>query len=337
MHRLAIVLLMLGIAAGCSDSTRSNAPGAPSSSRGPVVSAEAPAVPEGLMTEWIAFRKAFGLRTDEAWIRRVAVDPTANRDGVPLLPSEIAELQERIDAGQRLQPAIDAYGATVVTDWAGSFVAEGQLIALFTRNTEQHAAILRRLLGPKARFEVRAAEQSLRGLEESAQRVERDAGWLSTIDATLLSVEVVVMDNEIEVRYQGPADLEDKIRAHFVDAGPPEVIHAASNPWNGPYGSLTIEVVDADGRPVSRESVYCDIGSEDPRLGMGKHWEPDPTRMVDDAGRCRLGDGLGRVPAVPYMISILEQNRNGTWTELARGRVTVREGEPTKTTIVVDR
>lgn len=283
------------------------------------------------MAEWIAFRQAFGLRTDEPWLRLVAADPTADRDGVPLLASEIVEMHQRIADGRRLQPMIDAYGRSMAGVWAGSFVAEGQVIALFSRDADVHGTALRRILGPEAAFDVRPVRLSLVELEEHSRRIAADAAWLASIDVTLLSVETSVEQNAVELRYQGPSDLERVIAAHYAGDGWLSVVHAASNPWTGPVGTLVIVVTDASGGPVSR--VYCDIGSEDPRLGSGEDWQPEyGTWETDGAGRCLIGT----VPTVSYRINIHARD-DETWVELATARVTVREEGTTTTVVTVSR
>lgn len=283
------------------------------------------------MAEWVAFRRTFGLRTDEAWLRLVAADLTAGREPVPLLQSEIVEMQQKIADGQALQPAIDAYGRGVPDSWAGSFVAEGQVIALFSRDADVHRVALRAILGPEAAFDVRRARSSLLELEDRSRRINADAAWLASIDASLLSVETYIADNAVQLRYQGPSDLEEVISAHYAGDGWLSVVHAAPNPWTGAVGTLVIVVTDASGAPVSK--VYCDIGSEDPRVGSGKDWQPEyGTWETDGVGRCLIGT----VPAVSYRINIRARD-DETWVELATARVTVLEEGTTTTAVTVPR
>jgi hypothetical protein len=66
----------------------------------------------------IEFRISMGLRSDEAYVRWLAGDPGAVANGhltgigVPILDQEIAELQRRASASDRIAPRIRAYGET---------------------------------------------------------------------------------------------------------------------------------------------------------------------------------------------------------------------------------
>lgn len=144
-------------------------------------------------------------------------------------------------------------------------------------------------------------------------------------------MEIYIADNAVQLRYQGPSDLERVIAAHFAGDNWLSVVQAAPNPWTGAVGTLVVVVVDANGAPVPK--VYCDVGSADPRLGSGKDWQPEyGTWETDGAGRCLIGS----VPAVSYRINVHARD-DETWVDLATGRVTVLDEGTTMAVVTVPR
>ena len=140
----------------------------------------------------IAFRVDFGLQSDEAWVIAVSQDhdatPGISAYGVPLMPEELAALNRRDVNAQTIGPAIEAYGLLHPEDWSGAYVdidPNVGVVAVFTKHLEQHRTDIKRLLNPKATFDVRQAEWTLTRLTELSDRVLADPSWFESVGADL--------------------------------------------------------------------------------------------------------------------------------------------------------
>jgi hypothetical protein len=241
------------------------------------------------------FRETFGLRADDAWIATVASDPSSKDSlvqfGVPLLPSEAAEMVARTRASTNAAPIILDYAGTVPDDWYGSYIDQqrgGVIVAQFFRNTDHHRAALAQLLPPSARWEVRQVDQRTLDMIAFVTRVKADHAWFATIDAELLdAVTNPLYGGIVELTYLSTRrDLDPVILDHYDAPEWLRVERAGGPPWTGPTGDLVVTAVDAAGTPVP--DLICNLGG-----GEG-------SPATDREGICRFSD----LAAVNYRIDL---------------------------------
>jgi hypothetical protein len=279
----------------------------------------------------IRFRRAFGLRDDEAWIREVAANPASARAtvefGTPLLPAEAAELLRRTANMEQIAGPIRWYGEANPDTWAGMFIdhqAGGAIVAQFSARADVHGERLSALLPAGARFEVREATWSLRELEAFGREAELAfAGWVGT-QVRAAGVDEALNQVVLSVESRDPADPE-RIREQLGNPAWLGEIAWDHPDWTGPRGDLVIEVVDARGRPI--EGLDC-------RTASANRLVPDDTfaYSTNDAGRCIRP----QMPAVEYVISIWQPRPVGDgYILVGSSRALVEAGGRTHVRIVV--
>jgi hypothetical protein len=278
----------------------------------------------------IAFREAFGLRADEAWVRMVAANPAhlSLDSDVPLMPAELDDLVRRNQPAEALYHLIEAYGTTVPSEWAGAFIdqkAGAMVAAQFTGNLDLHRRRISELTGGSERFDVRQVPFSLAQLEGFAGEVRADEAWFSTVGATLFSVEVNGPDNTADAYFIGKdPEAASAISDHF--ANPPWLtVHwQGPPPWTGPRGNLVIHVVDQNGK--SLENFACVPQSQDRLASLG-----DVASSTGPDGICRFKD----LPAVSYRIELVGP-KQGVGVVHATGAAAVSDGGTATVRIQVD-
>ena len=221
------------------------------------------------MTSALRFRATFGLRSDGAWIRAVFNDPGSDDGrtfGVPLLPAEVARVMAGQAAANATTDIVAAYGAAVPEDWAGMFVdqqAGGTVVARFKANVAEHRLALLAWLPVGARVDVRSAAWTDEELLGFIARVERERDWFPTIGTVLFTVEIAVLDNLVDARFDGPDPAAaGAIEAHY---GNPPWLRAVWNgpgEWTGARGDLDVYTTDPAGRPVP--DLDIDFAAVDP-------------------------------------------------------------------------
>jgi hypothetical protein len=218
------------------------------------------------------FRRLYGLRDDEDWVKAVAADPASAPGeaefGVPLTPAEVADLRDRAKNRDAVLETIRQYGARHQRDWAGVFVDEaggGTVVAQFKTNVDDHEKEIRRLVGPIARLEVRQVRWSLSELRTFHEHVLADVGWLPSVDAHYVRSDVYDLFNHVElwISSRNP-DAPAAILEHFGGSQWLRVYSDGRGPWDGPRGAFRIRLRDQAGRPVTAEDVTCHIVSDDP-------------------------------------------------------------------------
>jgi hypothetical protein len=165
----------------------------------------------------VRFRTEFGLRADLAYIAQVARDPTATSDfGVPLLPSEVADLLRRQASATEVAPLLDAYGQQHPDEFAGWFQDQahgGAFVVLFTANFLDHVHGLSQTLSghtPPIAVQVKPAERTLIELEALQARIERDMAPWADRGIQIVFVGTRVSQNVVEIGVLAPAETAEQ-------------------------------------------------------------------------------------------------------------------------------
>jgi hypothetical protein len=234
--------------------------------------------------EWIAFRRLFGLRADERWVRQVAADPLAARAPIPMLPDEAEAFQDAYELVGDTTEKLKAYGVRFPDTYAGVRTEGRTAVAMFSGNVAEHRAALDLLLGQSVPFKVEERTWSLSQLDTFARRVEADPDWFASRGFLLFDADVSPRDNAVIVLYEGPI---------AVDPGPSRALEqlAARSlgpwaklswvgpvPWKGHRGDLRVRVV---GQPPA--DWYCHTLPLDPLAGEGNVYV-----RPDRGGVCRF-------------------------------------------------
>lgn len=267
---------------------------------GSVSPGRSPTASDAEIVEAVKFRKRYGLRADDVWVRSVAADPAAQAAvaefGVPLMPSERLDLlSRRTDRDLFLQ--VVGYGSLFPEDYAGAYddrARRGAIVASFSNRAERHRTALLHLLPEGAAVIVEEVEWSSKELEEFVRRVDADRAWFRTIDVVYLTSGRRSTENYIYVSYSGSEDAAAVIEAHY---GSPSWLKAEREgplPWVGPRGDLVIVVTDAGGRPIAQ--LWCDLASDDPRVKLGG----ETPITTDRNGQCIFRN----MPAVAYQLTL---------------------------------
>lgn len=296
----AAVTLVAAALAGCGEGQPApTVPSAPPGSAAPPDASAGPDI-EDVVAESIAFRRQFGLRADEAWVRQVASDPNALWSyQVPLTPAEEADLDARAAATEQLAPILEDYGSQHRDEYAGLYIDQergGVLVVLFTANLEAHAEAIARLVRPGIAIELREAPQSEADRDALMERVSGDEELpdlgvfviTASSDQTTGAVDIGVSTERGDVqglitgRY-GPA-----VRVTVLDP---------TGAFLKPRGTIVGRVIDGAGRGIEAglgtEPLFGDI----PMDSIGMQTNPDGTFRLENqfAGRWRIsafGDGF---------------------------------------------
>lgn len=265
--RIAVVLsLAIGAATACSPvpSPPVTAPGVPTPTSSPPSSTPSPAQ----LTDWVRFRTAYGLQTDEIWVTIVASDPESSagrvRFGVPLMPFELQDLLTRTRARGEAVPVISSYAATTDDsyDWYIDQQRGGIIVARFWQDADVHREVLEHLLPPDTRWEAVDIDPHTREMEALVAQVQAEREWFETVGAQLLDVFTSPLDGgTVELSYLSASRAMDQvIKDHF---GAPTwlVVERAGGPaWVGPVGDLAVHAIGFGGRSV--EELTCTLGGD---------------------------------------------------------------------------
>lgn len=277
------------------------------------------------MAKWRAFRTRFGLRHDDAWLRELATDPSAQNDsGVPLRPWEldfIGTVNLSLDGALGV---LRSYGELHPDSYAGVAIDNQSTrvaVLLVTRDVETHRAAVGELLpaGAAISADVREVQWSLRDLQGFQERVSEDTDWLSTVGARVLDVTLEIEDNAIRLHYEAPSDnVAERIAQHYVSPSWLDVEWQGPLPWTGPRGALIVRAIDSAGKPVS--GLLCDARPTDSAV----QYSIGVALLTDEQGMCTFTS----VPAATF-IAIVTDERHEEWRGQAEvpangtGRVTI--------------
>lgn len=208
----------------------------------------------------IRFRQSTGLRSDLAWVVKVAADADdqlrAQVYGIPLTQDELALLDARATNAAQVGPTVERYGAEHLDEWAGAYVDDDPnvgVIARFTGNLAVHEAQLRTILNPNARFSVQTARWNKRQLISLSEQIARDSSWLESIGASFEAADVSIQDNAVILTVRADSDGVRAVIAERYDGegGLTVMIVSRSPAWSGGFGSVAIAARSRTGDPVS--------------------------------------------------------------------------------------
>jgi hypothetical protein len=257
---------------------------------------------EDEIREAIAFRKLYGLPAEESWVRAVATNPASRAaldfNGVPLLPSEFADLQHR-RFDRAVLDEIRRYGSLFPGEFAGAFFESsinGVKVA-FTGRVERHRQALLNLLPEDVNIQVREAPWSSAELEQFATDVRADEPWFASAGLLFGTAGRRVTEDFVYVQYEGPPEAAQAVLDHFGNPPWLKVEWQGPLPWSGPRADLAVTAHDASGRPVS--DLECAIVPRDSRVrGFA-----DSVNRTDAKGRCTFHD----IPAVAYRLTLYDR------------------------------
>lgn len=275
----------------------------------------------------VAQRQRFGLRSDVAWVKQVASDPTARMGmlDIPLTPAEEQWFGARQATFDQVVAAVQAEAVAAPDQFGGVYIDQpnGHVVGLFTTNLDQHRQAILDLLGTAAALAVRQVaypEATLRALQD---RISSDIDWLKGIDAAALSIGVDVIRNQttLELSSTNP-DAPALARVHY---GVPAAELAVTEDGTGaallPRGTIDVTVTAPKGMPVPTSGWDLEFAGDGPG---------------ECGGEVGLGVVPGRVTEVPcqiggWTVKLLDENR----IVVASGHVTVVADQHVKLEIVV--
>jgi len=331
------VLLRIGFAtliAACLACCTAESPPSPSAS--PI---ETPSPNEA---DAIRIRTEFGLRSDVAYIRQVAADPTASsvQFSVPMLPAEIAEINRRMLSVDAIRGLVVRYTEDHPEEFAGIYIDHdngGALTTMWTGHLDQHAAAIRELVSGSKAVAFRSARHSYRDLYAIQERIAADWEWMRAFEIAPTGVGVDILKNVVEVDISSANENATTLILDHYQLGPEflEVISDGTGAALLQWGTVRGRVVDilgqAPGERIAGELILQwtsdgpgDCGSGDIGFGLG----PDGSFEVP----CQAGGhtimvqigvpdvgwetiGSGHVVAAANAVVPLEIRLPGPWPE----------------------
>ncbi len=285
------------------------------------------AADEAAIAYAISQRKQFGLRSDEAWVRRVAADPRASISMLdfPMLPEEEAEFQARQDSYQAVVAAVNRYAAGQEREFGGVWIDQvgHTVVAAWTANPALHRLGIIAGPGGPGPLEVRFVRYSEKELRDLQDRISADWDWMHKIDAAPMGVGADLMANvtDLEISSTNP-QAPALIVAHY---GVPADMLRVSSDGTGirllERGAIRGTVLHADGSAPPPDAI------------LEVRWQPD--RPGPGSGDCGVGDmgyGVGRggtfeLPCAPGGWTITLMDENGDSAPVGSGHVVVPPGE----------
>ena len=260
------------------------------------------APPDAAIIDAIETRMLYGLRADEAWVRQVALDPSAQAGivefGIPLTPEELADIQSRRWDEDLLLKA-RGYCLSIPDDCAGTYInLQGSGVVVdIAHNVARHRQVLANFVADPSLIDVRGVEWSLAELQGFVRQVEAERAWFDTIGVEFLQVDRAINDNFVHVDYRGPSELASAaIEERFGDPTWLETRWIGPPPWAGPRADLVLRITDVTGRPAT--DIRCDIRPLDP---MADNGFSEFIFTTDDAGVCDIRS----IPTVTYEVRLL--------------------------------
>ncbi|HEX6867225.1 MAG TPA: hypothetical protein VF119_00395, partial [Candidatus Limnocylindrales bacterium] len=332
---IAVATLLVACAGPASPSTATDAPvasGAPVATGAPTAPAPAPIGQEEAreIEAAIAFRQAFGLRFDEGWVRAVAADPSAVLDwGVPLLPWEAAEIEDRPTGEDAITTEVRAYLDAHRDVSGGLYIdqAHGGIVTmLVTDDPESHRAPLRTEIGTDAPVVIRQVRWTEAELDALQARLSEDMRFYDTIPARFISSATDIIGNIVVLDVSSAApDVGQRI-ADRVGAEPGQlrVVSDGTGILLVPTGTILGRIIAPPGTDL---------------LTLSPQYEPDvPIGARDAVGIEIMPDGTFRIDDLPptgYRVVILELLENGN-REVGATHVVVPPGGVVSAEIPID-
>jgi hypothetical protein len=294
-QRLLGVVLVLGVS-GNVVACVSTVPGFHSSAATLMASAATNSwqTPDGIARA-VAFRKSFGLRGDDAWVRSVASDPRAlanvTKFSIPMTDAEVADFRTRLADRSAVLADLEQFRAAHVETWGGYYFDADLLVVSLIDPTGTVEQELRKAVPPPLR--VAQARWSRQELDALALRVSNDP-WLPA-RYHLLSVGADVEHNAvaIEVSSANP-NAPAEIARHFNLGDELIVTIDGTGVAALPKGAITGKAVDIHGKPAA---------------GLDIELVPDiPGADTGEIGRGTAADGsfeIGNIPAIGYEIRLV--------------------------------
>jgi hypothetical protein len=224
---------------------------------------------EALVARSAAFRRDFGLRAEDAWVRQVAADPTARWNyQVPLTAAEEAQLDARAAALAELGPVLEGYGARQASEFAGMYVDQergGLLVVLFTANLEEHGRAIAQLVRPGAPVELRLAPASQADLHGLMEQIANDQA-LAGLGVFVLETSADEVRGVVEV---GVSTEREDAQGVIASRHGPAVHVIVLDPTGAflkPRGTIIGRVVDESGAGirafVGSEPLFGEFGMD---------------------------------------------------------------------------
>jgi hypothetical protein len=282
----------------------------------------------------IRLRAAWGLRADEAWVRRLAADPSAVANAkaweIPVTNAERAELDARKHSSDAVRGVILRYGQDQL-EWAGMFIdqeAGGVVVALFTDRVPEHTRELKKRLAPWLRWDVREARWTEGQLAMFSQQVAADEPWYRSIDAWFDGTGVDISGNAVLLRISSANRAAVRlVHEHFGNPAWLRVESDGIGRWVGARGILVVTAARTDGRPAVNLACV-------PTPDVPSAWiQGDVGFGTNDLGICRI-EGIA---ATTWTVE-LKRDATGAadWVVVGRGRIVVPANGEGRIRIVVD-
>jgi len=330
----ALAFSALAVIGGCQGPAGSSASGAPVVAAAPGATSN-PWLADERIAEAMAFRVKVGLRSDEAWARKVATDRAAVAGilsyNVPLLPDEVEAVTNRYADLHAILDVLDEYGALHPSEWAGATQdpSTNRVTARFTANLPNHQANLRNWLPPGARVNLVQVRWALRELDAVRERIndDFDSGWLVQNDIYPVGLGVDPPANQVALEVSSArADLDSFLELRYDASTMLTITSDGTGVRLMPKGTLAGVVVDAAGNPVA--GVNIELTST--VAGAGPHG--DMGYGTSNAGRFRIE----RIEAVTYTVLVFTDDPFDTRKLLGTSDpVTVVAGTTTNVRVVL--
>jgi hypothetical protein len=268
------------------------------------------------------------LRADRPWVESVSANPAALNDtGVPLLPSELAELGRAVQSTQPLITLLTWYGERHPDLYAGVVVEGRRAVLLMKGDPALHQATLRAIPGGSDAIDVRSVKWSKAELEKFAGEVRQQEAWFESVGADLVAADPSLLNIVRVLFLAARGDLAPEIASHF---GNPEWLRPEWEgplPWRGPRGTMITTVVDGSGKPL--EGAQCAWIPVDPSIDA----DSALAFSTDSRGICR-NDYL---PATTYRVEVSINKAGGGTVVIGTGRGTVPPDGVGTSYVVADR
>lgn len=319
-----VAVLAALVAVGCASPTDELKTADPT----PVVtsSPSSRAYDEADVTEWIAFRTRYGLRSDRPYILSVAADPASTNDtGIPLTPGELAALGSLNVAQADLIAAIKEYGGSRARAYAGMVVDGSTVVLQVAGPVAPHVAALKAILGRTDGWEVREVRWTLTELQGFADTVEASRPWFEGRDMLVPGPAVDEGLNAVLVDYFArDRAVGEQLAQHLGDPAWLEMRYGGPPPFTGARGRLEVKVVDGHGRPI--EGLYCQAFPVDPTVNA----DTGESFSTNSKGIC----SQLHLPGATYRI-VVNRLKDGEPIPIGKGRATVRADTTSRITIFV--
>jgi hypothetical protein len=239
----------------------------------------------------ISFRADFGFQSDEPFVRSTFDDPDGfpgSDWGLPLSPSEAADLDERGRLRTLVQPAIDH--ASAQRDSAGMWSDQqqgGKAFFRFTSDLVAHEAELAQLMPPEAAWEVVPAGYSMAQLRSLQETIADDFAELVAAGIPVTQIVASARHNTVLVGLEeADAEAEAELQSRYGSAVSTELI--------GPTQDDTCANRD-DCRPLMGGLKIRPQGSSTYFCSSAFQAEKDGERMLVTAGHCIQDWGNGHI------------------------------------------